>query len=78
MNVYIIRNATGEILTVNRTIDGVSLEAFAIGITTVDGNIASKDAIAAAIQSSINAAPSVDAEDDDGTAYKIERHFVAA
>ncbi len=77
MNVYIIRKTSGEIMTVNRTIDGVSLEAFAIGITSVDRKKASKDAIKAAIENSADASAFVDAEDDEGTAYKIERHFVA-
>lgn len=73
MNVYIIRQVDGENLCVQRTPDGVALEAFGLGISKVDGQVVTPEVIAAALDKK----PSADAEDDDGTAYKIERHFVA-
>lgn len=73
MNVYIIKSATGEILSVNRTTDGTAQEAYGLDIILVAGKKAGKDVIDAALAKE----PSVSAEDSEGNAFTIERHFVA-
>lgn len=72
MNVYIIRKTEGEIQTVNRTVDGLALEAAGLDIVMVNGIEANKPAIEEALEKQAFA----DAEDSDGVSYKIERHFV--
>lgn len=72
MNVYIIRKVDGEILSVNRTLDGLALEAVGMDIVSVNGSEASKPAIEEALEKQAFA----DAEDSEGVSFKIERHFV--
>lgn len=73
MNVYIIKKATGEVLSVNRTLTGVAMEAYGLDIVTIEGDEASKDAL----ESKMTSKPVVECLTSDDEIIYIERHYLS-
>lgn len=72
MNVYIIKKATGEILSVNRTIVGVAMEAYGLDVSSIEGEPANQDSI----EKTMAAKASSECLTSDGQVIIIERHFL--
>jgi len=72
MNVYIIKKVTGEILSVNRTITGVAMEAYGLDVTMVEGRKADKDEI----EREMSSKPMIECRTSDDQIIIIERHYL--
>jgi len=73
MNIYIIKHKTGQIMSVNRTILGCSMELYGLDIKSIGGLEASCESLQTALATS----PHVECLDNNGQAYIAERHFVS-
>lgn len=74
MRVYIIKNAAGEILSVNHTTQGCAQELYGLDVVSLNGGPADHDALVRAM----NDAERVECEDSAGSKLTVERHFVGA
>lgn len=72
MNVYIIKKVTGEILSVNRTITGVAMEAYGLDVVTVEGRDAGKEEI----ENAMSSKPMIECRTSDDQIIIIERHYL--
>lgn len=73
-NIIIIKSAEGQIMSVNRTIDGCCLEVIGLDIVTIGG----LDADHEILRKSLDNSAIVTAEDSDGVKYTVERHFLGS
>lgn len=74
VTVYITTNAQNEIESVNQSIEGMARFAYGLGVVRLKDEPCTYQSMVEHFE----AHASADLATEDGTTYKVERHFVAA
>tara|TARA_Y100001968_G_C19212164_1_gene645296 strand:- start:549 stop:791 length:243 start_codon:yes stop_codon:yes gene_type:complete len=67
MNVYIIKHATGEILSVNRTVHGCATELYGLDVEIHEEEL----------QKALASSPSTTCKTSEGVTIVVERHYLS-
>lgn len=72
MNVYVIKRLTGDVLAVNRTTLGVSMELYGLDVEMLGDQPCDADAV----ETAMSKTPSIRVTTTTGEILEVERHYL--
>ena len=72
MYIYITKKKSGQIVSVNRTVEGASMELYGLDIETIGDQPANREAL----QSALSTVASVECKTSEGEPYIVEQHYM--